>query len=169
MSTFKEINIKDFNFNPYELKQKWMLVTAQKEGKVNSMTASWGGFGVMWNKEVAFIVVRPQRYTKEFIDATDSFSLTFFNDSYKKTLNYLGKVSGKDEDKMSKIELTTVFDENIPYFNESETTIFVKNMYAQPLAEEFFIDKDPIEKWYPQKDFHTLYIAEISKILVKQI
>lgn len=79
MNTLKEISVKDLKFTPFDLKNEWMLVTAEKDGKVNTLTASWGGLGIMWNKEVAFVVIRPQRYTKEFIDGTGSFSLTFFD------------------------------------------------------------------------------------------
>ncbi|MFT3995614.1 MAG: flavin reductase [Dysgonomonas sp.] len=167
MSHFREINIKDFNLNPFKLKNKWMLVTAEKDGKVNTMTASWGGWGIMWNKEVAFVVIRPQRYTKEFVDNADSFSLTFFDDSYKKALSYLGKVSGRDEDKIAKEGLTIATEDNIPYFKEAHAAIFVKKLFAQPITENSFLDKEIIEKWYPEKDYHVLYIAEITKVLKK--
>ena len=74
----KEINIEEFKFNPFtKIGKEWMLVTASNNGKVNSMTASWGGVGVLWNKNIAFIVLRPQRYTKEFVDASNEFSLSF--------------------------------------------------------------------------------------------
>ena len=74
----KEINIESLNKHACQMIGKeWMLVTAAKDGEVNTMTASWGGLGVMWGKNVAFIVIRPQRYTKEFIDASDTLSLTF--------------------------------------------------------------------------------------------
>lgn len=145
-----------------------MLISAAKtDGTVNTMTASWGGFGVMWNKEVAFIVIRPQRYTKEFVDEVESFSLTFFDKSYLKDLSYLGKVSGKDEDKITKVGFTIIKDNNVPYFEEAHTAIFAKKLFAQPINEDAFIDKSIIDQWYPSKDFHILYIAEITKILTK--
>lgn len=165
---FKELEVSLLPFNPLELKNKWMLITAEKEGQVNTMTASWGGFGVMWNKEVAFVVIRPQRYTKEFVDHADGFSLCFFDESYKKELSYLGKVSGRDEDKISKTSLTTTFTDNIPYFNEAKTVIFVKKLYVQPMEGEHFLDRNIIDRWYPESDFHHLYIAEITKILQKE-
>lgn len=167
MDQFREIDIKDFKLNPFKLKNKWMLISAQKDGKTNTMTASWGGFGIMWNKEVAFIVIRPQRYTKEFIDAVDSFSLTFFDDSHKKALAYLGKVSGRDEDKIAKQGFTVLTDNGIPYFEQAGTAIFCKKLFKQPITEDSFLDKTIIEQWYPEKDYHTLYIGEITKILKK--
>lgn len=168
MSTFKAVDIKTFNPDVFGLKNKWMLISAAKsDGNVNTMTASWGGFGIMWNKEVAFVVIRPQRYTKEFVDGADSFSLTFFDKNYLKDLSYLGKVSGKDEDKITKVGFTLVRDNNVPYFEEAHTTMFATKLFAQPIKEDAFIEKDVIEHWYPEKDFHILYIAEITKILIK--
>lgn len=167
MNDFKEIKIKESHIDPFELKSRWMLVTAEKDGKVNTMTASWGGFGIMWNKEVAFVVIRPQRYTKEFVDNTDSFSLTFFDKSFMKQLGYLGKVSGRDEDKIKEAGLTVAHADGVPYFEEAETAIIVRKLFAQPIKEEFFIDEEPVGHWYPEKDFHTLYIAEVEKILKK--
>ncbi|MBK5722877.1 flavin reductase family protein [Dysgonomonas sp. Marseille-P4677] len=168
MNNFNKIGIKDFTPDSFGLKDKWMLISAAKpDGTVNTMTASWGGFGVMWNKEVAFVVIRPQRYTKEFVDSTDSLSLTFFDKSYLKALGYLGKVSGRDEDKIAKMGLTTISDDDVPYFEEANTVIIAKKLFVQKIEEEAFLDKSIIERWYPEKDFHYLYIAEITKILQK--
>lgn len=168
MSDFKKINIKDFTPDSFGLKNKWMLVTAAKsDGTVNTMTASWGGFGVMWNKEVAFVVIRPQRYTREFVESADSFSLTFFDKKYLKELGYLGKVSGQDEDKIAKAGFRTAFENGIPYFEEAETVMFVKKLFVQHIEEDAFLNKSIVDKWYPEKDFHYLYIAEITNILTK--
>ena len=104
MSEYAIVAPEDFDQSVFRLIGKeWMLVTAKnQEGKVNTMTASWGGFGVMWGKNVAVTVLRPQRYTKEFIDQSESFTLSFYDDTFKKDLSYLGSVSGRDEDKIAK-------------------------------------------------------------------
>lgn len=165
---FTKINVKDFTPDSFGLKNKWMLVTASKpDGTVNTLTASWGGFGVMWNKEVAFVVIRPQRYTREFIESSESFSLTFFDNSHKKALSHLGNTSGRDEDKIAAAGLTVVWDNNIPYFKDAETAIFVKKLFVQRIQDDAFLDKSIVEKWYPEKDFHFLYIAEVTNILTK--
>ena len=79
MHTFQPLDIKDIDINPFNMiASDWFALTAEAEGKVNSMTAGWGGFGVMWGKNVAFIVVRDSRYTREIIDKADTFSMTFF-------------------------------------------------------------------------------------------
>lgn len=169
MSEFKTISIEELNKSACKMIGKdWMLVTAANDGKVNTMTASWGGLGVMWGKNAAFIFIRPQRYTKEFIDNSDRLSLTFYNEDKKKILSYLGTVSGRDEDKVGKSGLTVEFDEGVPYFDEAEIVMEVKKMYNQEFKPECIIDKEIDSKWYPEKDYHTLYICEIEKVMVKQ-
>ena len=169
MSKFIEIKPEEFEQSPFKLIGKdWMLITAKKDEKVNTMTASWGGFGVLWAKNVAYIVIRPHRYTKEFVDNFDTFSLTFFDDSFKKQLNYLGAISGRDEDKIGKSNLTLLQTGDTPYFEEANIAIFCKKLYAQQYKPECFIAQDLNEKWYPDIDHHTLYIAEATKILVKE-
>lgn len=167
MNNFKQIDTNEFKMNPFALKNKWMLVSAAKDGKANTMTASWGGFGVMWNKEVVFVVIRPQRYTKEFVDQADLLSLSFFDESYKKDLSYLGKVSGRDEDKIAKTQLTLKIEENTPFFEEAETVIFAKKLYIQPMDSKFLLEQEIDSRWYPEHDYHYLYIAEIVKINTK--
>lgn len=168
MMNYKEINPIDLNESTFRLiGHDWMLVTAAHNSRVNTMTASWGGFGVLFNKNVAYIFVRPQRFTKEFVDGSDRFSLTFFDKSFKKELSYLGTASGKDEDKISKAGLTTLYLGETPYFEEARLTMICKKLYAQDMTRESFIDVDMRKKHYPEEDYHTLYIAEIEKILLK--
>lgn len=164
---FREISTKDIKDNACQLiGNEWMLVTARKpDGSVNAMTASWGGLGVMWHKDVAFVVIRPQRYTKEFMDSSEEFSLTFFDDSYKKMLGYMGKVSGRDEDKMTKSGLTVTGD--VPYYEECRMALICKKLFVQRWDEDSFIDKSIVEKCYPNKDFHYFFVAEIEKVLIK--
>lgn len=122
--SFKEIKPEELQKNPFQMIGKeWLLVTAEKDGKANTMTASWGGVGVMWGRNVAFIVIRPQRYTKEFIDASDKLSLSVLDEEYRKTLSYLGSVSGRDEDKIAKSGLTVAHTDDVPYFAEANTVI----------------------------------------------
>lgn len=145
---------------------RWMLVAAtDKSGRTNAMTASWGGMGVLWGKKVAFVFIRPQRYTKRFVDEAEKFTLSFFDDSYKKMLGYMGKVSGKDEDKIAKSGLTVTDRNGAPVFKEASLTLVCRKMYRDTLKEENFIDKSNIEKWYPQKDYHDVYVAEIVEEL----
>lgn len=146
---------------------EWMLITAGKEDKVNTMTASWGGLGVFCGKEVTFTFIRPQRYTKEFVDGSDTFSLSVLPDEFRKQLSYLGAVSGRDEDKISKSGLTLAYDDGTPYFAEADKVIICKKMCAMDMCENNFIQSEMNEKWFSNKDYHTLYISEIIKVLKK--
>lgn len=166
MNQYKIISADQFRKNPFQLIGKdWMLITAGNEEKVNTMTASWGGLGVMYGKNVAFVVIRPQRYTKEFVDREDTFSLSFLGKEYRETLNYLGTVSGRNEDKISKSGLTLCYYEGTPYFDEAEHVLICKKLFRQPLSTDSLLDEKLISTWYRNGDYHTLYIAEVTKIL----
>lgn len=165
---FQERKIDQMQLNPFQMIGKeWMLITAGTEDKANTMTASWGGVGVFWGKNVITTYIRPQRFTKQFIDANDTFSVCFFDEKYKKTLTYCGKVSGKDEDKITKAGLTTCFYEKTPYFEEAKLVFICKKMCEAEMNPDNFIDKQADEKWYPQKDYHRVYMGEILAVLEK--
>lgn len=169
MSKFREITMEEWKENACKaIGKDWMLVAACKDGKTNAMTASWGGLGVMWGKNAAYIFIRPQRFTKEFIDGSDTLSLTFFDEKYRDTLSYMGKVSGRDEEKIAEAGLNVCMEGTTPYFKEAKTVLLCRKMYAQELKEECFIDQKADEQWYAQKDYHTMYICEITKVLVKE-
>ena len=164
---FKKVDVKTLEMKPFEkIGSEWMLISAAKDGKANTMTASWGGLGVMWGKNVAYIVLRPQRYTKEFVDAGETFSLSVLDEEYRKTLSYLGTVSGRDEDKIAKAGLTVEHEGETPYFGEANTVLVCRKLYAQNYDPACFIDKSCDEKCYPDKDYHTMYVVEIEKVLV---
>lgn len=100
---FKETAIEELQFNPFtKIGKEWMLVTAGDETGHNTMTASWGGMGVMWGKNIVNVYIRPQRYTKEFVDAGEMFTLSFYDESYRKSLSICGSKSGRDCDKKRK-------------------------------------------------------------------
>lgn len=166
MNQYKLISADQFRKNPFQtIGKDWMLITAGNEEKVNTMTASWGGLGVMYGKNVAFVVIRPQRYTKEFVDREDTFSLSFLGKDYKNTLNYLGTVSGRNEDKISKSGLTVCYYDGTPYFDEADHVLICKKLFRQPLSTDGLVDEKLINTWYRNGDYHTLYIAEVTAIL----
>lgn len=166
MNHYKEISPEVLRKNPFQLIGKeWMLITAGNEAKANTMTASWGGLGVMYGKNVAYIVVRPQRYTKEFLDREMTFSLSFLDKEYKTALNYLGSVSGRNEDKISKSGLTLAFSDGTPYFGEATNVLICKKLFRQTMQEDSLLEDKLKTTWYPNKDYHILYIAEITKAL----
>ena len=176
----KEINYKDMKFNPFNLiGGEWMLVTAGNEQKCNTMTASWGHLGCLWghNDPTAVIYLRPSRYTKEFVDEEGYFSLCVMDKSFKKQMAYLGSVSGRDEDKIGKAGLTPVYADrstsgrlqgkNTVYFEEAKLVLICKKLYQSELQESGFLYQDTIDVNYPQRDFHTMYVGKIEKVLVR--
>ncbi|MFZ2028154.1 MAG: flavin reductase family protein, partial [Lactococcus raffinolactis] len=105
--TFKAVRIDTLDMNPFtKIGKEWLLITAGTADNCNTMTASWGGFGFLWNRNVATVYIRPQRYTKTFVDGTDTFTLSFFNGDFRKVMTYLGQTSGRDADKIVKAGLT---------------------------------------------------------------
>lgn len=162
----KEVNLESLQFNPFEkLGKDWCLITSKKDDKTNTMTASWGGFGILWNKPVVTIYLRPQRYTKEFIDSSGNFTLSFYEEKYKKILSYLGTVSGKEENKIAKSGLTLGIDQKFPYFKESNLVLECKVIYESKINQEGFKEERLIKQNYPKNDFHIVYVAEITKVL----
>ena len=170
MHNFQPVPVECLDKNPFQLIGKdWMLITAMKDNNVNTMTASWGGLGVMWGKNVAYIVIRNSRYTKEFIDGADTFSLSFFDESYKSALKYLGTVSGRNENKISNARLKVQLHEpgDTPFIDEAKHVLVCKKMYAGQLSKEGFQLPDIQEQWYKDEDYHVLYIGEITDILAR--
>lgn len=142
----------------------WMLITAKsQEGKVNTMTASWGGFGHLWNKDVVYIFIRPQRHTLNFIDDSEYFTLSFFEDKYKKELAYFGKVSGKNEDKIGKSGFNLKVDGEFVSFEEERIVLKCRKLAKQQIDPKGFIDES-IQGYYPENDYHYMFIGEIVKV-----
>lgn len=166
---FKEIAIEDLQLNPFQkISRQWMLITAGNELESNTMTASWGGLGIMWGKNVATAYIRPQRYTKEFVDNSDMFTLSFLPEEKREALNICGRVSGRDvEDKWAEAGLHPYYVDGTTAVEEAEMVLVCKKLYAQEMYPECFIETECDTKWYPQADYHTMYIAEIVKVLVK--
>ena len=165
---FKEIAVEELNFNPFtKIGTEWMLITAGDEKKFNTMTASWGGVGIMWNKNVVTTYIRPQRYTKEFVDTNEYFTVSFYDKEYKKALNICGTRSGRDCDKAAEAGLTPYFIDGTTAFEEANMIFVCRKLYCDPMPGDNFLDKENDEKWYPDKDYHTMYISEIVKVLVK--
>lgn len=165
--------IEEFDtISPFELTENlfnsldndWMLITAGNEQKYNTMTASWGGLGILWNKPVAFIFIRPQRYTFEFAEKSSYLTLSFFEEQYRKALNFCGAKSGRDYDKVKETGLTPIRTDNGIAFEESRLIIECEKLYADFLKTEQFIDKGVILKNYPKSDFHRMYIGEIKSV-----
>ncbi|NMA65759.1 MAG: flavin reductase family protein [Clostridiaceae bacterium] len=145
-----------------------MLVTSGTPKNFNMMTASWGGLGVLWGKNVCYIFIRPSRYTYEFIEKNDTFSLSFFNEEWRKALNICGSKSGRDIDKVKETGLTPIACKNNTVgFEQARMIIECKKLYFQDIEPDNFLDPS-IMKNYPKKDFHRVYVGEIINVNIKE-
>ncbi len=145
--------------------QDWMLVTAGTPDDFNTMTASWGGLGELWNRRVAFAFVRPQRYTFEFMERAPSFTLSFFAETHRDALKFCGTHSGRKVDKMAEtglIPVPTPLDSVA--FAQARLVLVCRKLYAQDIAGEHFIVPEVREEVYPAADYHRLYIGEIVEV-----
>ncbi|MCQ2060344.1 MAG: flavin reductase [Fibrobacter sp.] len=166
MGNFKLIKPEELANNPFKMiGTEWMLIAAEKEGKINAMTASWGGLGILWNKPVAFIFIRQTRYTKEFVDSNERLTLNFFEGEFKKELGYFGRVSGRDEDKIKVSGMEVSLEDGLPIFEKAKKCLICKKLYTQKLEESSFLDKRIKEQFYTNDTMHSLYVAEIEKVL----
>ncbi len=163
----KEINIRELKDNFVKMiNDDWALLSAGTKDDFNTMTVSWGGIGELWNKDVCFVFVRPQRYTYEFMEKNDYFSLSFFGGEYKKELGLCGSKSGRDIDKMAETGLNPVDLENAVGFEEAQVNVVLKKLAYQDIKPDGFLDES-IMKNYVNNDFHRVYIGEIVKVLIE--
>jgi len=162
--SYRETDIETYELKPFEaIGKQWTLISAQKDGVVNTMTASWGGIGVLWSKNVMTVYVRPQRYTREFIDASDYFTVTLFG-GHLKELGVLGSKSGRDGDKIAEVGFHVETVAGQPTFAEGKTAIVCKKLYRGRLQPENFVTDAIVDSCYPKKDFHYVYVGEIVGI-----
>ena len=158
----KKIDIKDLQGNAVSMfDDKWCLITAGTKENYYTKTASWGAMGELWNKDVCFIFIRPQRYTLEFTEREDYFTLSFFGGEYKKALAFCGRNSGRDSDKAKETGLTPMEIDGSMSFEESETVIVCKKLFYQDIDPEGFVDKTIDGVGYPEKDYHRMYVGEV--------
>ena len=157
--------IKNFNFTDYIGKGALLTVKAPS-GILNTMTVSWGTSGVLWNKEVATVFVRPQRYTYEFCEETEIFTLSFFGEERKSTLSYCGTKTGRDVDKFKECDLKYELKNDACIFEDAKVTFVLKKLYSQDLKIECFNDTEPLKN-YKENDFHRAYTCEIIDVITK--
>lgn len=169
----RALDLTSFTAQPFfQFDKNWFLVTAGDfKKKWNTMTISWGFMGTMWGKPVVVIVIRPSRYTREFLDAQTDFTLSAFPKSYQNALTILGTKSGRDGNKVKEANLTPISAPTIkaPTFAEANITLECRSLYRQPMQKDCFLDEEPFKKWYSDpNDLHITYIAEVLGVWEKE-
>lgn len=164
---FKLIKADEMSDNPFKLiGHDWMLITSGTPDNFNTMTASWGGMGFLWGKNVCFIFVRPSRYTYEFMEKNETFSLSFLTEEWRNALNICGKKSGRDIDKAKETGIKPIHGSNqTTGFEQARLIIECKKMYFHDLNPGQFLDSS-IERNYNGADYHRMYVGEILSVNV---
>ena len=152
------------------IKDEWMLVTAGTKDRFNTMTANWGGLGWLWNKPVAFVFIRPERFTHGFTEENERMTLSFYKEDYRKALQICGTKSGRDIDKVKATGLTPMeLESGAMTFEEARMTLDCRKLFQTEMKEANLIDKDVLELWYKGAahggGYHTIYVVEIEKII----
>lgn len=153
--------IKDA-FNTFH--KQWALVTAGNENDFNTMTISWGGLGTLWSKPVATVYVKPIRYTYDYLEKNEYFTVSFFDESYKKDLGILGSKSGRDGDKVKETQLTPMPIKDSVTFKEAHTTLLCKKIYFQDL-DVSVMPESVVKNYYETEASHRMYIGEVIEII----
>lgn len=147
----------------------WMLICTNDHGGLspaNAMTASWGGLGVLWNRPVAFLFVRPQRHTFALLESETHAAVAFLGEEYREALRLCGTRSGRELDKFAATGLTVAYEAGIPYPEQAHTVLLCKKLYAQDLEGASFLEPELLQN-YKQNDFHRMYVCEIESVLVR--
>ena len=158
-----ELDVHALKTNVFEdLNHRWMVIGATDGERANAMTAGWGGGGVLWEENVFFIAVRPCRYTYEILENTKHCTLSFFGDEYRKELTYLGRTSGRDENKLQNSALSPIVTETDVYFSEAKLVLSGEILAKVDLTGDSLCDKT-LEKFYPKKDYHRIYVFKMTR------
>jgi len=165
MDGFNTIKASSLSENAFNLIGKeWMLVSAGNSKHYNTMTAAWGAIGVLWHKNISIIYIRPQRYTYQFIESNEIYTLSFFSDEYKNVYKICGSTSGREVNKAEEAGITPLeTDFGSIGFKEARLIIECRKLYHQDLDPSKFLDED-IESHYPLKDYHRMYVGEILNV-----
>ena len=165
---FKQIDIKDCNMNFVEqLQDRYSVVSATSEGKTNMLTVAWAAVGFYWQLPVCSALIRPSRYTREFIDASGNFTVSFFGDEFAEDVMYLGTHSGRDEDKLAKTNLHLLSLDGHPAYEEAKLVLCCRTIYKQPLEMNCMLDAQVEQQHYAGRETSINYIGQIEQVFVK--
>ena len=168
--SFRKVDITELKFNPFtKIGKEWMLLTGGNMQDFNTMTASWGQLGVLWNKNVLTCYVRPNRYTFSFIENSESFTASFFGEEFRNALSFCGSHSGRDCDKVKETGLTPAEFDGCVAFEEADMVVVCRKLYSYDFEGKGFLTDDGLNEQFFGKDpYHRAYISEITAVYVKE-
>lgn len=168
--SFRAIDPAGFSENPFRMLEQGMLLTVRQDGRVNTMTVGWGGFGRIWGGPVVYVAVRPERYTFEFMEKADRFSFGALpeGEDSRRILDYCGRHSGRDRDKIKACGLTVAYEGETPYLEETRVSFICRKLARPQFSPQDLIEGQAIiDRWYGG-GFHHLYVGGIESILVRE-
>lgn len=169
MNTWHELTPGEWNPVFDRIGKDWMLISASDGERENTMTASWGGIGVVWNQPVAVCLIRPERFTFALADRAERLSLAFLQDGFRDALKFCGRESGRDyPDKFAAAGLTVAHEGDIPYPAEADTVLICRKLYADDLRPSCFLDPSIPDRCYNGSGYHRVFVCRIEKVLRAQ-
>ena len=133
------------------------------------MTIGWGLFGIIWNKPTFAVAIRPTRYTHKLLEESNEFTVNVPNIGMEKVIEYCGNVSGRDRNKFEEMNLTPLPGKRVKSPMISECVIHYEcNVIYKTKVEINHLRKEIVSKYYPSRDYHTLYIGEILSVLADE-
>ena len=162
------ISVDDLCVSPHHLWNKQSLILTAGDfaaGDFNAMAVGWGSFGTMWDRPIAMVVVRPQRYTYQFIEKYNTFTLCACPPEYRRAIDLIGSKSGRDSNKIAEVGLTPVEASTVaaPIFAEAELVVECRKIFRTVYEASQFIDPS-IDRNYLKKDYHRVYFGEIVAV-----
>lgn len=168
--SFRKIDLTELSFNPFtKIGKEWMLLTGGTMDSFNTMTASWGQLGVLWNRNVLTCYIRPNRHTYGFVESGETFTASFYGEEYRKALSFCGSHSGRDCDKAKETGLTPAEFDGAVAFEEADMVLVCRKLYSYDLQESGFLTEDGIPaQFFGSDPYHRAYISEIVAVYVKE-
>ena len=162
----QSIGFEQLELNPFTvIGNDSFLLTAGSGSDWNTMTAGWGMLGYLWNSPVASVFVRGSRYTLSFIEKYPRFSLSFFPPSLSSALDFCGSHSGRNTDKAAGAGITPVELDGTVAFSEANL-IFTCTKISETLLDAGSMIDAEILKFYPQGDWHRMFIGRILGVYI---
>ncbi|MBE7007927.1 MAG: hypothetical protein E7422_02070 [Ruminococcaceae bacterium] len=147
-----------------QFNKKWALLSAGTIDDFNAMTISWGGMGTLWSRDVVTVYVKPVRYTWQYMEKNDYFTVSFYPEANKRDLSVMGSKSGRECDKVALTSLTPKALANGVTFEQAETTIVCRKLYWQDLTRSV-MPQDVVSTYYKEEEPHRMYVGEVVDII----
>lgn len=169
MADIKNVDLKEFEMEPlFNFDKNWALLSCKNNDKFNMMTISWGEIGTLWSKPVITIYVKPIRYTNSFMENSDYFTVSFFEEKFRQNLLSLGTLSGKNVNKEELISTKIITDDKYVTYEDALLTFKLKKIYSQQLKLENInngaLSESELNHYYSKEPLHIMYIGEILEI-----